>query len=80
MKPSITLSEKQQKRLAQLLEELRIVEGQIKPLQDLQKSFQMSVEAMLATLLECAGAPEDARYRLSEDRTQLILIEQQQEG
>lgn len=76
----ITLTEKQQQRLAQLIKELQIVEGQIKPLQDLQKSFQMAIQAMLATVLEYADVPEDSQYQLSDDGKQLILVERQKEA
>jgi len=78
MNTTITLTDRQQQRVAQLLKELQIIEGQLKPLQDVQKSFQMAIQAMLATVLECANVPEDAQFRLAEDGKSLILIEQQE--
>lgn len=76
MQDTITLTEKQQQRIAQLLKELQLVEAQLKPLQHSQKAFQMAVQAVLSTILECANAPEDAEFRLAEDGKSLILIEQ----
>jgi len=75
---TITLTENSQQRIAQLLKELQLVEGQLKPLQDLQKSFQMAVQAVLATVLECANVPESAQFRLAEDCKSLTLIEQKE--
>lgn len=69
---TITLTEKQQQRIMQLAKELQIVEAQIKPLQDLQKSFQMAIQAVLATVIESHGAPDTQNFTLSQDLRSLV--------
>lgn len=74
MQTTIALSEKQQTRIKQMVRELQIVEAKIDPLEDLRKSFQMSIQAMLATVLEFHGVPESAQYALSDDAASLELV------
>lgn len=74
MQTTLALSEKQQMRIKQLVRELQIVEAKIGSLEDLRKSFQMSIQAMLATVLEFHDVPESAQYALSNDATSLELV------
>jgi len=57
------------------MKELQIIEERIKQLQDVQKSFQMGVQAMLATILENENVSDDAQYQIAEDAKSLVLIE-----
>lgn len=74
MQTTLALSEKQQTRIKQMVRELQIVEAKIGPLEDLRKSFQMSIQAMLATVLEFHDVPESAQYALSDDAASLELV------
>ena len=74
-KTNIPFTAKQQTRLEQFMKELQIIEERIKQLQDVQKSFQMGVQAMLATILENENVSDDAQYQIAEDAKSLVLIE-----
>lgn len=74
-KTNIPFTAKQQTRLEQFIKELQIIEERIKQLQDVQKSFQMGVQAMLATILENENVPDDAQYQIAENAKSLVLIE-----
>ena len=69
---TITLTERQHGRIKQLVAELQAVEQKIGPLKDLQKSFQMSIQLLMATVLESHEASETMNFTLSQDLRSLI--------
>lgn len=69
---TITLTERQHGRIKQLVAELQAVEQKIGPLQDLQKSFQMSIQLLMATVLESHEVSETMNFTLSQDLRSLI--------
>jgi hypothetical protein len=69
---TIELTERQHSRIKQLVTELQAVERKINPLQDLQKSFQMSIQLLMATVIESHGAPDTQNFTLSQDLRSLV--------
>ena len=68
----IDLSDHQQARLQQLIREAEAVEARIAPLQDTAKALQMAIQNVMATILECNGAPDDQQFTLSKDLKRLV--------
>ena len=73
-KQRIELSEKQQQRVAAFRAPLEGVVAQIQSLQKQESALRMGVETLLATVLECRGADDQARYQLSDDGTYLSFV------
>lgn len=69
---TIQLTELQHSRIKQLVAELQSVEQKISPLQDLKKSFEMSIQLVMATVIEAHGAPDTQVFTLSQDLRCLI--------
>ena len=68
----IDLTERQHARIQQLAKELDIIDGKIKPLEDIRRAFQMAIQSMMATILEASGADEAQQYTLSADLKRLL--------
>jgi len=74
----IDLTDRQRSRLEQLIKEAEAVEAKIKPLQDLLKAFQMSISAVMSTILEAHGAPDEQQFALSADLKRLVPVEREE--
>ena len=70
---TIQLTDAQQARFKQMIAEINAVRARIAPLQDLDKSLQMSVQIVLQTILEMHGVAPTAIYEMSNDGTALTL-------
>ena len=70
---TIQLTDAQRARFKQMIAEINGVRARIAPLQDLDKSLQMSVQIVLQTILEMHEVAPTAIYEMNNDGTALTL-------
>lgn len=72
---SIQLTKQQQARLQQIASEINANRAKIGPLQDIDKSLQMTVQMVLQTILEAHEVDPNASYQINADATALVRVE-----
>jgi hypothetical protein len=72
---TIQLTKQQQARLNQCVMEINANRAKIAPLQDIDKSLQMTVQMVLQTILESHEVDANDTYQMNADATALVRVE-----
>jgi hypothetical protein len=72
---TIQLTKQQQTRLQHIASEINANRAKIAPLQDIDKSLQMTVQMVLQTILEGHDVDPSASYQMNADATALVRVE-----
>jgi hypothetical protein len=72
---TIQLSKQQQTRLQHIASEINANRAKIAPLQDIEKSLQMTVQMVLQTILEAHEVDANDTYQMNADATALVRVE-----
>jgi hypothetical protein len=72
---TIQLTKQQQTRLNQCVMEINANRAKIAPLQDIDKTLQMTVQMVLQTILESQDVDPAASYQMNADATALVRVE-----
>ena len=71
---TIQLTKQQQTRLQHIASEINANRAKIAPLQDIDKSLQMTVQMVLQTILESHEVDANDTYQMNEDATALVRV------
>jgi hypothetical protein len=72
---TIQLTKQQQARLNQCVMEINANRAKIAPLQDMDKTLQMTVQMVLQTILEAHEVDPNDSYQMNADATALVRVE-----
>ena len=72
---TIQLTKQQQTRLQHIASEINANRAKIAPLQDIEKTLQMTVQMVLQTILEAHDVDPAASYQMNADATALVRVE-----
>jgi hypothetical protein len=72
---TIQLTKQQQTRLQHIASEINANRAKIAPLQDIDKSLQMTVQMVLQTILEAHDVDANDTYQMNADATALVRVE-----
>jgi hypothetical protein len=72
---TIQLTKQQQTRLQHIASEINANRAKIAPLQDIDKSLQMTVQMVLQTILEAHEVDPNDSYQMNADATALVRVE-----
>jgi flagellar biosynthesis/type III secretory pathway M-ring protein FliF/YscJ len=72
---TIQLTKQQQTRLQHIASEINANRAKIAPLQDIEKSLQMTVQMVLQTILEAHEVDANDTYQMNADATALVRVE-----
>lgn len=72
---TIQLTKQQQARLQQIATEINANRAKIAPLQDIDKTLQMTVQMVLQTIMEAHEVDPNDSYQMNADATALVRVE-----
>jgi hypothetical protein len=72
---TIQLTKQQQTRLQHIASEINANRAKIAPLQDIDKTLQMTVQMVLQTILEAHEVDPSDSYQMNADATALVRVE-----